>query len=232
MSQTIHGLPGYKTQRSADLRHVLKSEAGAMRLPGGCTIDASKSRDLTNAADAGVIQAGTLVGKVAASGMYAPSVIGVLGALHDTSAATTTLTVSPAVAAEVNRRVGSSGSLTLVGPPAAAGTVNVEAVAFSAIDTGTGEITITATTNDFATGSIIAAADGSELPHAIVGDASGVRVVDASGNNVDAQAADAYLAGLVDANQLGHYASLDSSVKSWVKSQLRSVGGFVFSDSF
>jgi hypothetical protein len=232
MSQTIHGLPGYKAQRCVSPRHVLQHDAGALRLPRGCTIDAAASRDLSNTSDNGVIQAGVMLGRITATGRYAPAIVGVLAAVHDTSVVTTTLTVPATVAAELNRRIGGSGSLTLVGPPTAAGVVNAETVAFTAINTTSGEITITATTNDFAAGSIIAAADGSQLPRLVLGDEYGVRVVDASGNNVDANAASAYAGGLVDVNQLAHYASLDESVQAWVKSQLRAAGVFVFSDAF
>ncbi len=230
MTQTIHGLPGYKTQRSATPKHVLQTEAGALRLPAGVTIDGAGSRDLTNTADNGVLQAGTLLGRVTATGRYAPSVIGLLVALHDTSAATTTLSLPPAVATELNRRVGSSGNLTLIGPVSAAGSANVEMVAFSAVDTTTGDVTITATTNDFAAGSVVAAADGSQTPRVILGDPTGVRVVDASGNNLNAQAVDVPVAGLVSTGQITHYTSMDSGVQNWVKSQLRAVGSFVFSD--
>lgn len=110
--------------------------------PGGGVIDGSDSRDPGNTGNTYVLRSGILMAKHATTGRYAPWVIGVTtGALAGTG---TSITVSAAQATELVRRVGSTGSLTLTGPPTANGTARQSTAVYSAVDTGTGVITITA----------------------------------------------------------------------------------------
>lgn len=138
--------PGIGTSRTSTPRTVLLThgaiEAGDT-LPGGGVISGAASRDPLNA-HPHVLQAGLLMGKITASGKYAPSVIGVLSAAYDASADTTSITVSAATATELVRRQGSSGTFKLTGPPTAAGVVQTVTVTYSAVNTTTGVITLTA----------------------------------------------------------------------------------------
>lgn len=129
-------------------------------LANGAIVDGSKTRDPGNSADSTrTIRPGTLMGKITSGGKYANSVIGLSsGALASTG---TTLTVSAAQAAELVRRVGASGTFKLTGPPTAAGTVRTVTVTYSAVNTSTGDITITAVgVNEVQTINFGAAASG------------------------------------------------------------------------
>ena len=135
---------GIGTTQTATPRTV--TIGNELYLPGGKLVDGSKARDPGNTGDITVLRAGMLMGKITSGGKYAPSVLGVLsgaGTEDDTE-----LTVSAAVATEINRRIGSSGTFKLTGPPSAAGTVRTSTVTYSAVDTGTGAITVTALSAD------------------------------------------------------------------------------------
>lgn len=112
-------------------------------LANGVLVDGALTRDPGNSADSVfTIRPGTLMGKVAASGRYANSVIGnASGALAGTG---TTVTVSAAEAAELVRRVGATGTFKLTGPPSAAGVVRTLTATYSAVNTSNGQVTITA----------------------------------------------------------------------------------------
>lgn len=241
-----NGLPGVKTGKTATPRKVLISDRGIQYVPGGVVIDGSKSRDTGNTGDLDVLRAGTLLGKITASGKYAPSIIGLTTALHDTSEVTTTLTLPAAVVTEIQRRIGASGTFKLIGPPSAGGTVDVEVVTYSAIASST-TLTITQTSADFAAGSIVAPNDGSESPLCLIGDsrdAYGIKVTDDNDDDQDTPLAQPVIGGLVDASQIVHYSS-DTAVKAWTKKALNglvfdttsityrgTLGGFVFDDDF
>lgn len=111
--------------------------------PGGGVVDGSDSRDPGNTGSTYVLRAGTLMAKHGTTGRYAPWVIGVTtGALTGVG---TSINIGAASAAELIRRhPGSSGTLTLTGPPTANGTARQMTVSYSGVDTGTGAITITA----------------------------------------------------------------------------------------
>lgn len=136
------GVPGVQTTKTATPRRITISPQGLMILPGGKIIDGSKSRDPLNTGYLSELRPGLLMGEITASGKYAPSVIGITG--EALSSDESELTVSTAVATELVRRVGSSGTFKLTGPPTAAGTVRTVTVTYSGVDTATGVITITA----------------------------------------------------------------------------------------
>lgn len=139
-----NALPGMGTLKTTAARAVLKG-GDARYFPGGRIIDASESRDLGNTGNTDVLRAGLLMGKITSSGKYAPSIIGTVASAYDGG---TTLTVSAAVAAEIVRRIGTSGTLVVIGPEAAAGTVRSLTLTFSAVDTSTGAVTVTAVSED------------------------------------------------------------------------------------
>jgi len=140
----MNGLPGMGTERTSEQRSVLASEQGAVFLPRGVIIDGSEARDPGNSFGIDILRAGTLLGKITSTGLFAPSIIGGLAAAYDASADTTEMTVSAAVAVEMVRRIGASGTFKITGPPAASGTVQTATVTYSAINVTTGVITITA----------------------------------------------------------------------------------------
>lgn len=148
MEITINGLPGIGNSVTSTPREVVAGNAQFVQyIPGAKVIDGNNTRDPLNVDDLGVsyptvVRAGNFLGKNS-SNKYASSIIGVtLAAL---GGAQTTLTVAPAVAAEVLRRQGASGTFNLTGPNVSGGTVRTLPVAYSAVNTTTGAITITAT---------------------------------------------------------------------------------------
>lgn len=229
----VGGMPGIRAERAAAPRKILASGDGAILFPGGRVVDGSKSRDPLNTGDVDVLRAGMLMGKIAASSKYAPGVIGVLSQAYDKDGSSnTTMVASTATATEIVRRIGTSGSLKVTGPPSAAGTVVTETITFSSVDTGTGAITISTASNDFIAGSFVQPTDGSETPLGLIGDGYGIKVTDADGNSIDVPLPNLLIGGVVDASQTVNYPS-DSSLKAKVKSWLRANGyAWCFDDDF
>ena len=160
MNIPITGLPGVGTARTATPREILAGNAQlAQYVPGLKLIDGSKSRDPLNGTDVDVLRAGLLLGKITSSGKYAPSILGTLSNAASSSA--TSLTVSAATATEIVRRIGTSGTFKLSGPPTAAGTMATQTVTFSAVNTTTGVITCSATSAAAIAGSFVQPTDGS-----------------------------------------------------------------------
>lgn len=134
------GLPGIPAQTVLSNSYI--SAGGPLAyLPGGATIDGTKARDPGNSAySTFTLRCGLLLGKATSGGKYSNSIIGVTtGALSTGSS----ITISAAGAAELVRRVGSTGNLSLTGPTTASGTARTLTVAYSAVNTTTGVITIT-----------------------------------------------------------------------------------------
>lgn len=135
------GLPQMGTERVARHRTVT-SDAYGKFLPGGGIIDGTKSRDTGEEdGDTNHLRAGLLMGRITASGKYANSFFGTTaGALAGNG---TTITVSVAEALEIVRRIGSTGNLTLTGPPSANSTARSVTIPFTAVNTSTGVVTVT-----------------------------------------------------------------------------------------
>ena len=231
-------MPGIGTTIVAAYKPIWKGRGGVQYLPGGGTIDGGNARDPANTYSGNlpnaqtsyvnVLEPGLLMGKITASGFYGASVLGLTTAALATNG--TTLSVSPAVAAELVRRIGSSGTLTLVGPPTAAGTVASQTVTFSAVNTSTGAITITATGTAFVTASLVMPTDGSQTIKTFVDEEDGIRVTDGNGNNLAIQFPRIPIhGGVVYTANIVNYPS-DSSLKTWVKAALKAVGPFAFDD--
>ena len=228
----VGGTPGIKTERSAAPRKILATTDGAILLPGGKVVDGSESRDPLNTGDVDVLRAGLVMGKITSSSKYAPSILGALSQAYDKDGSlNTTMTVSTATATEIVRRIGTSGTFKVTGPPTASGTVATETVTFSNINTATGAVTITTASNDFIAGSFVQPTDGSETPLGLIGDGYGIKVTDADGNDIDVPLPNLLIAGVIDASQIINYPS-DSSLKTWLKTtQLSAVGLFCFDDA-
>lgn len=152
--------PGLSAARTAAHRRVLVTENGALRLPTSKLVKGSVSRDPGNTGNVDVLRAGVLLGKITASGLYAPSVIGLLDEAVDN--AETAIDIPSAVATEITRRIGSSGTCKFIGPPTAAGTVRALTVTYSAV--GASSMTITSpTVNEVQTLTFGAAATGGTM---------------------------------------------------------------------
>ena len=230
MNNPITGLPGIGTARVATPREILAGNAQFSQfVPGLRVIDGSRSRDPLNVPDVDVLRAGLLLGKTTA-GKYAPSVIGVLTTAAVAGA--TSLTVTPAVAIEIVRRLGTSGTHTLTGPPAAAGTVATQVVTFSAVNTSTGAITCTATSAAAIAGAFVQPTDGSETIVTLLGNKWGVKVTDLSGNSTDVMEDQLLLAGHVKTANMINYPG-DVSLVAFVKNSLRGLcPAMTFDDAY
>jgi hypothetical protein len=228
MTASNSATSGFGSTRTHTTREVLAALDQALHLPGGKILDGSKSRDTANTGDVDVLRPGVLLGKISASGKYAPSILGTLSVAH-TSDVATSMTLTAAAATELARRVGTSGTFKLTGPPTAAGTVATATVTYSAVDTTTGVVTISVVTTDFVAGSLVQPTDGSETPLALLD--GFVKATDEDGASQDCRLPRLLIAGMIDADMIVHYPG-DSSLKTWVKSQLNAVGRFVFDDVF
>ena len=167
MNTPITGLPGVGTSITSIPKEVFAgNQQFAQYIPGMKLIDGTKTRDTLNTDDSGnpytsVLRAGNLLGKETANNKYSNSIIGVTTLALGGSQ--TSLQVSAVTATEIVRRIGNSGNITLTGPAvanAAASTVRSLTVAFSAVNTTTGVVTITAT----GTGAVSAVNQINSLP--------------------------------------------------------------------
>jgi hypothetical protein len=231
MNTPITGLPGIGTARTAHPREVLAGNAQlAQYVPGLCVIDGTRSRDALNGTDTDVLRAGVVLGKISATAKYAPSILGVTSAA--VAAGATVLTVAPAVAAELIRRIGASGSFKLAGPPTAGGTVATQTVTYSAANATTGVITCSALSAAAVAGSFLQPTDGSETPITLLAARWGQKVTDVSGASTDTLCDSLLLAGHVKTANVVNYPT-DTSLIAWLKAALRTnCPAMTFDDSF
>lgn len=170
----IIGPPGAQTPIRTNFRRVFEGNGAYLSLPGGAYIDGIKSYDFNNTYYYD-LEPGLLMGIETATGGFAPAVIGVLQQAQNSG--DTSLTVTPAMAAGIVYRLGTSGSMTLTGAPTPTGTVVQATVTFSNVNLTTGVITITALGANIATGSYLGDTDGSQNPVTFIPDGSGMTVV-------------------------------------------------------
>lgn len=224
----VFGRPGVFASQVAQRRNVFVSREAGL-LPGGKTVKGSKARDPGNSAySTRHLRAGLILGKITSGGYYANSILGLTSGALTTVA--TTLNVPVATAVELVRRVGDSGTFKLTGPPTAAGTVATSTVTYSAVDTTTGAVTITATGVAFVAGSLVQPTDGSETPLTFIDDGYGIVIPD---DDTDAEMPFFPVGGVVDSSQLIDYPA-DASLKTWLKQQLSTAlgGKFAFDDTY
>jgi hypothetical protein len=207
----------------------------AQFVAGPVTIDGTASGNPLNAPFTWLLFAGTAMGRITATGKYANSIIGATTAAYAHSGGSnTTLTTDVNTAAEIVRRIGTSGTFKLTGPPAANGTVATQVVTFSAVNTSTGNITITALGADAISGAFIQPTDGSESIVTLLCDAWGQKVVD----QLNTTRVDVFEAQLLAAGGTINVASIvnyptDTSLKAWMKSAIKTAcPGVNFSDDF
>ncbi|HEY1923276.1 MAG TPA: hypothetical protein VGG44_11050 [Tepidisphaeraceae bacterium] len=186
------------------------------------TVDGTNSSNPLNAPYTWLLWAGTLMGRVTASGKYANSVLGLSSAAA--ASAATSVTTDVNTAAEIVRRIGASGTFKLTGPPAAAGTVATEVVTYSAVNTTTGVITCTALSAAAVSGSLIQPTDGSETILTLLCETDGLQIVDQTHTNRVDVFCGTLLAGggTINTGMIVDYPS-DPSLKTYVKAGLRSI---------
>lgn len=220
MESYINGRPGVRTERIASNRNVFRDGVIDFFYAGGKTINGSLSRDSGNTGYLTTLRAGLPLGRITSSGKYAPSIIGVT--TNAEVVGSTAVEVTAAQAVELVRRVGATGTFTLRGPAGASGPVDTQTVTYSAVDTSTGAITVTALTKPFIAGSFVQPSDGSEFPRTVVPDGWGIKVTDPTGADIDVEFEHGVPCGgcLLTANLL-HWPS-DTSLRLFIKESLRS----------
>jgi hypothetical protein len=176
----ITGLPGVGTPRVAKPSIVFRDGSLKFALSGGRQIDGTKVYDYGNTGDADSLRPGMVMGKISASGLYAPSILGPTGAVYSGG---TSLTLSAVTQQTVTSRIGSSGTVKIVGPTSANGNPNTETVTFSALNTSTNVMTISALSNNYVNGALILPNDGSDDPKSIIPDGYPMKVTDLDGVN-------------------------------------------------
>ncbi|VTT96557.1 unnamed protein product [Gemmataceae bacterium] len=220
------GRPGVSAARTAQILTVCRSVARSVFYPHGGIIDGA-SRDYGNSDNLYLLRPGLPMGRVTSSKKWKPSVVAVTQGAYTSGG--TSLTLTAAGATELVRRVGASGTFTLKSAATAGGTLTSDTVTYSAVNTGTGVVTITNIGANRITGSIVTAADGSEVPLTVIPDGYGIEVP-TSGADVDfphiLTGADLDVARIID------YPA-DATLKTWLKTAMRSAGGvWTFSDDW
>lgn len=236
MYSVPNGKPGVLASVLAAPREVFAANRQfAQFVAGPVTIDGTLSGSPSNAPYTWVLLAGTLMGRVTATGKFANSVLGQSTAAYGHSGGSnTTVQTDVNTAAEIVRRIGATGTFKLTGPSVAGGTVAVQTITYSAVNTATGAITITAAGADVVPGALIQPTDGSESIVTILCDAWGTRVADQLGaNRVDVFDGQLLAAGgTINVAAVVNYPA-EVSLKAWVKAAVRSAcPGVNFSDDF
>lgn len=230
----VGGMPRIGSRVNVSHRIVFRGQP-EWYLPGGRIISGACSRDPGNT-DVTILRPGLLMGKITTVvnslgtvGLYAPSVLGATTGAYTSGG--TTLNVSAAVAAEIVRRVGSSGTGTLkaLGPPTAAGTVVATAITYSAVNTSTGDITVTSLGVNKVSGTLITPADGSEDMLTLIPDGWGERVVDSLDNTTSQDQPFPYfpIGGVIYAAQIVNWPA-DTAIRQWIADKLSRTSGGKF----
>ncbi len=210
---------------------ILDTDRNADWVDGGRMLDGS-SQDWSNPTSPSLHRPGVILGKIAATGTYANALLGITTATAASGA--TSITIGVAQAAAVVARIGTSGTLTLVGPPTAGGIVATSQVAFTAVNTGTGAIATAATTAAYVQGTLVLAADGS-LPVALLGGGTdyGLSNMTVGGARRLAQIPRLIVAGQIVSKNVPGLLNGDASSIAWLKGQLNSGGRrFIWNDEY
>lgn len=184
------------------------------------TIDGTNSSNPLNAPYVWLLWAGMPMGRITATGKYANSILGLTGAAAASGATSVTTDVN--TAAEIVRRIGATGTFKLTGPPTAGGTVAVQVVTYSAVNTSTGVITCTALSAAAVSGSLIQPTDGSENIITLLCETDGLQIVDQTYTNRVDVFCGTLLAGggTINTGMIVNYPS-DPSLETYVKSSIR-----------
>ncbi len=222
----IPGVPGIRAAISSAQKILFKGGLVPGYLARGVQIDGSLSRDPTNS-PVTMLQVGLLMGKVTATGLYAPSIIGPTTASYTSGG--TSLTVAAATATELIRRIGTSGTFKLVGPAVAStNPVQVVTVTYSAV--GSTTITITSPGVSFISGAFICPTDGSEDMLSVIADGYPIPAVDGDGTtNITNQWPLVAIEGPIISSAIVNWPS-DTVLQNYIVNKLSAPGAgkFVF----
>ncbi len=227
----VSGEPRIGTTFQATHRIVFRDHQITGALSLGRIIDGTLTRDPDNTGATTVLRAGLVMGKVTTSGKYSNAIIGLTNAAY---AGGTSLTLTTQAAAELSRRVGSSGTFTIVGPAAANGPVQTEVVTYSSLVLATGVVTVTALANTYISGSFVGPNDGSQHPRTFLPDGYGITVLDSDMTTaIDQPFPTMPIAAVVESAQLINWPT-DTGLQSWLVGELKEqLGGlFVFDHAF
>lgn len=231
MITPVRGTPGVKAIVSVEFKSIFLGN-WEWYLPGGKLIS-SNSRDSGNTGYLNVLRPGLFMGKATSGGKYLPSFLGVNQSAYTSGG--TSITVTAAQATEIVRRIGATGNLTYIGPPAAAGTVAIiSSVAYSAVNTSTGVITVTSLGANLIAGGLVCSTDGTHLPLTMIPPRNaGINIFDPLGTAQDTPFEMMPVGGTIDVASLPYWPT-DTSLITWLKNQLSasSYGKFVYSDSY
>jgi hypothetical protein len=236
MFSVPNGKPGVQPTFTAIPREVFyANKQFAQYVASPVTVDGTLSSNPLNAPFTWLLFAGTAMGRVTSTGKYANSIIGCISAAYAHAGATpTVLNTDVNTAAEIVRRIGTSGTFKLTAPPAAGGTVATQVITYSAVNLTTGAITITAGSADAIGGGYIQPTDGSETIVTLICDPYGTKVVDQL-NTTRVDVFDAQLlaaGGTINTGVIVNYPT-DVSLKAWFKAAIKSAcPGVNFSDDF
>ena len=220
----VLGKPGVGTTRSATPGKPVVMGGEAEYLPGGAYILGSKSRD-PGSDDPFVLRCGLLMGKVTANPKHlAPCFLGVTQLAYTSGG--TSVTVTPAQAAEIVRRNGATGSLKYVGPPTANGTnATSGAINYSAVNTTTGVITTSTIGADKVAGTLLlpGTADGSETPVTVISDPWGLPL---PADGSDGEFPRVLVRAILDPTAIADFPT-DTSLQAYLMAALKAAGLFV-----
>jgi hypothetical protein len=218
----ITGLPGTGTPVTATPKNVFRSLDGMKFAAGGVVLDGNACGDWSNTDHPEVLQAGLFLGKLS-TGKYAPSILGILQQAQNSG--DTSITVSTYQATEIARRIGNTGMLTVAGPPTTGGTVASATHAYSAVNTSTGVITLSAALSAaLAIGSVVMPDDGSQNPMGVLPTEFGIRMTDPSNIRLDQPLSHLLISGDLVASEITGFTSLDASVQTYLRSMLGANG--------
>ena len=224
--------PGVATGKTFAYRKLLKG-SDAKYLPVGVFVDGSLSRDPLHTSYLDVLRAGTILGKKSTGDLYAPSIIGVLSSAYNAAGTTTVMDLSVADATELVRRIGTSGTFHISGPPSAAGTMSAyQDVTYSAVNLTTGVVTITAIAASNIAGSFIQPDDGSEVPRGLINREDGIKVTDEDDDDID-PSCELLVGGTLYSSQIIRWPS-NAVLRQWLKDTLNATaaGSYLFDDLY
>jgi hypothetical protein len=221
MFDVPNGKPGVLLNLTAQPREVFYSgreRAQFVAVP--VTVDGNLTSCPFNAPYVFQILAGMLMGRVTATYKFTNSVIGLTGSA--TASGATTIQTDVNTAAEIVRRIGTTGTFILTGPPVASGTVASQTVTYTAVNTSTGAITCSATSAAAVTASLIQPTDGSQTILTMVTDLYGIKVTDQTNvNRLDVFDPRLLLGGGTINSQLIINYPVDPSLQTYVKAALK-----------
>ena len=138
--------------------------------------------------------------------------------------------MTPVAAAELARRIGSSGTFILTGPATAGGANNTTTVTYSGVNAGTGEVTITDIGANRIAGCLVGPSDGSQSPMTLVPDGYGLLIGE---DSADIDWPMLPIGGVLDVALILPYVT-DATLVAWVKSSLSGPlkGRYTFRDEF